>query len=1144
MNRFNLILKLVRITFNLCVAVFFGITILLLHGPFLQPAAAQSEYPSGASETDTVYVAPPTGEQETDRASILAALEVVKPGGTVQFAPGTYLVGEIIHVTVPRITLLGHPEGTILRGCNPSDFPESPDGLAELFVAVVKCNGLDMVGGYQSVLNFTFEYAWHALVLGGMECLEGRGCVPVLEPIESRPGGYLIQGNTFRNSANGVRTIGEWSEPAVIRENQFINTFHAAVIHGSTVHFLDNNIMVPEPEQVPSARHPGEALSLSATDLNSELTLRCTGNVIAGNRIEGHSDGISISLFRPGTSCRENVIQDNLIRVAQVRVPSSWAAVSLTDADSSVVGVPLALVGSSEAYNDLPSSLGETNQESRLEGNLIKGNHIQGAKGLGIELYRASGNQIVNNIIADIKQRAPYPGLTVNSTNPERAGWREANGSAIWLSPGSNGNEIMGNVFEDIASYAVFLEGDSNRVMMHNFEDKVRDLGSGNQISKIEVSPDTLRYVALADGEVVGEWLTWQESPDTLGYKINRMYYFPRTERLVLDDDGIPIRMDVEGEYGDGLRWYEIYKLEDGTARWYTPRERGVSEISGPAYYAAVHPGHDLGVLARALLRQESATLPLLPEGEARLVELGDRSIEADGDSRTVRLYAIHGIDLFPRYVWLAEDGSTFAGEWSILAGWEAIFPELRAATDDALADYRQALARELVPPVQTSPLVIRGARLFDSKTGMVYEGTTIVIEDGRITAVGPDNNVQFSNESELIEADGRMVLPGLWDMHAHLSFPGGEDPIWGRGFAPLNLAAGVTTVRDLGSHIPSLIALREAVETERAVGPRILAAGYMDSAESVARWAGVRVGSAEEVQAEVDRFAELGFVQIKIYNEMPANLVHVAVERAKKHGLRVSGHVPFVMTASEAVEAGFDEIQHMQMTFAAMLRGSGDEELFAPGDNWESWVTSYQVYAELTPESDIARNFIALLRDREVAIDPTMGYFISDSAPPGFIADAVDRLPGPVHRRLNHSSFSDYYVPINPLSRPAWHKTVDNMFGFIVAAHRVGVPILVGTDTWAGFGLHHEMELYVKAGIPAPEVLTLATLGAARTMNMDDKFGSIEPGKLADLILVDGDPTKNISDIRRVMTVIKDGRVYDPAAIYLALGIEPCCEN
>jgi imidazolonepropionase-like amidohydrolase len=109
---------------------------------------------------------------------------------------------------------------------------------------------------------------------------------------------------------------------------------------------------------------------------------------------------------------------------------------------------------------------------------------------------------------------------------------------------------------------------------------------------------------------------------------------------------------------------------------------------------------------------------------------------------------------------------------------------------------------------------------------------------------------------------------------------------------------------------------------------------------------------------------------------------------------------------------------------------------------------------------------------------------------------------------------------------------------------HEAGVPVLPGSDMMPGIAVHRELELYVQAGIPAPEVLTLATLGAARVMGMDDELGSIEPGKLADLILVDGDPTTDISDIRRVVMVIKDGRVYDPAAIYRAVGVEPCCQE
>lgn len=438
-------------------------------------AAAPQTLP--AARADTVHVAPPTGEMESDRASIVAALDRVRPSGTIQFGPGTYLVGEIIHVTVPGITLLGHHDGTTLRGCDPGVFQE-------MLAAVVQCNGLDLAGGHQTVRSITFEFAWHAIVLGGLECGQG-GCRPFGEPVESRSGGYLVESNTFRSSSNGIRTMGQWTEPALIRHNNFVNTFHAVVVHGSTVHILDNSISAPEPEHVPTTGHPGGAVTISATDLNAELSLECSGNVIADNRIEGHTDAIVIALFRPGTSCRDNAIRDNTIQVARVKVPASWAGVRLTaDADSTVVGVPIALVGSPIGYGDFPVTLEITEQEPRLEANVIEGNRIIGAEGLGIEIFHASRNRIANNTISRIAQRNPYPGITVNSTDPERAGWREANGSGIWVSPASDENEISGNTFEEIATHAIVLEGSGNVVELESASDSVRDLGTRNRVTR------------------------------------------------------------------------------------------------------------------------------------------------------------------------------------------------------------------------------------------------------------------------------------------------------------------------------------------------------------------------------------------------------------------------------------------------------------------------------------------------------------------------------------------------------------------------------------------------------------------------------------------------------------------------------------
>jgi imidazolonepropionase-like amidohydrolase len=133
----------------------------------------------------------------------------------------------------------------------------------------------------------------------------------------------------------------------------------------------------------------------------------------------------------------------------------------------------------------------------------------------------------------------------------------------------------------------------------------------------------------------------------------------------------------------------------------------------------------------------------------------------------------------------------------------------------------------------------------------------------------------------------------------------------------------------------------------------------------------------------------------------------------------------------------------------------------------------------------------------------------------------------------------------LDEVERRDWDEIVASGPDLVRALHEAGVPLVLGTDApIGGFELHREMELFVRAGIPAPDVLQIATLGAARAMGMEDELGSLEPGKLADLILVDGDPTQDIRDIRRVMRVVKDGRVYDPAALYRALGIRPCCDE
>jgi pimeloyl-ACP methyl ester carboxylesterase len=1382
-------------------------------------------------DAGVVHVAPPTGERTTDRASILAALDEVEPGGTIQFAAGTYLIGEIISVTVPHITLLGHPDGTSLRGCDPAEFVDRQ------FVRE-NCNGLELAGGHQTVRDFTFEYAHWALHLG---CCQGErallrapdGSLVEGPAIYRTEGGHLVERNVFRRSLSGIRMYGDWTEPAIVRNNRFVDNWHSVSINGNTVHLLDNDFSVPEPERVPFYGFPWDAVKigppLPLQETDETLVRACAHNIVAGNRIDGSPDGIRIEIYEPGTSCRRNVIRDNTITVRRVRAPAPERWFTLSDeSDPTFVGIPVALLNYPEAFGQ-----NEPGRESFLEDNLIEGNRIIGADGLGFEVLHASRNRIVNNTISRIAERDPFPGNALGPRGETGAlEWREADGAGIWLSPGSDENEIAGNIFEDVASYAIVLEGDRNSVDVRSVDDTVRDLGSGNRVSSpdtptsspayesrfidaggvrlqylefggeglpilftagsrsaetwagfaprftdrhrvlaitdrgvppsegeesgftrragdilalldtlgieravlvanaypartlvhlaehhperlaglvflapesqagietvedpsgamliigrgflstqgrdpdtagqwdeedlylpayleadtatiaipaltfvnlegtrglersyypLEVaelvasgalavpdsaartyferlatdeameaevraawdgtfvpvfraneraffrafgnhlrvvrldvplmngvpvvtgyeyrdapeliephirrfltdiepiaagSQDTIRYTVLVAGQPAGERLSWAESPGIWRYSARGPPSgFRRTSRIVLDAEGLPRQMEISGRKNPMETWEERFHLDAGRATWSTPVDQGELSLSGPTYYAAIHPAHDLGVLARALFRAPAGVLSLLPAGEARLEPLETRVVEVDGRDRTIRLYAIHGLDLRPRYLWLDEVEATFADEWSVLAGWEAVFPALRAAIAGAIAEHMRSMAGDLAPPARERPLVIRGARLFDPETHAVHSGTTIIVEGNRVLAVGPDGTVDIPADAEVVHAEGRMVLPGLWDMHAHQ-----DSDRYLEWYVPLHLAAGVTTTRDMGSDASMLVSLRQRIDAGEVIGPRIIMAGFIEGIGGSRT--GIQVENAADAQAAVDRYAGLGFVQLKIYNRVPAHLVPVAIERAKHHGMRVSGHIPWDMTGREAVESGFDEIQHMTSLMEGMVLDPNE-------DVTDSDIAN--ALAGLTPESELVREFIGLLAANDVAVDPTLAFFHSTGAvPPTWIEDVLDRLPPQARRR-----WLDRSAPLWAGER--WSEILANQFGIVRALHQAGVPILPGTDMVPGFGLHKELELYVEAGIPAPEVLTLATLGAARVMGMDAELGSIEPGKLADLILVDGDPTTDISDIRRVVLVVKDGRSYDPAAIYRALRIETSCEN
>ncbi len=643
------------------------------------------------------------------------------------------------------------------------------------------------------------------------------------------------------------------------------------------------------------------------------------------------------------------------------------------------------------------------------------------------------------------------------------------------------------------------------------------------------------RYTFSLAGKPAG-YQTTKKRPDgswEYVFEFNDRGRGPRTTTvLTLGPGGVPARLAIDGHDYLKTPVAERFTLEGGRASWKSTGEQGESAVAAPAFYApAEGPFEILAVLARALLAAPGGKLALLPAGEASIAKVGTAALTLGGRQRTVVQYAIAGLGFTPTTVWLDEDGTFFAvhGGWPVLvrAGWEEAVPQLVAEQEKAakVRDTDLALRLSRRPP---GGVAVTNARLFDPETGTVKPGTTVVVLRNRVQAVGPDGEVAIPKAAEVIDARGRMLLPGLWDMHAHVSDSDGL----------LNLAAGVTSVRDLANDIDLLADLRQRWGSGRALGPRIFPAGFLDGPGPYAGPTKVLVDDEAQVKAALDRYAQLGYEQIKIYSSIRPELVPVIVAEARKRTFRISGHIPAFMTAEQAVQQGFDEIQHVVFLFLNFLSDKV-KDTRTP----DRFKVPAEQAALLDLKSEKVRAFIQLLADKKIAVDPTVTVFENmylarpGEVSPSFAAVA-DRLPVQVRRGLYRGGLQ---VPEGMDGR--FRDSFRAFLRMVKLLYDAGVPLEAGTDALAGFALHRELELYVEAGIPAPEVLRIATLAPARILGKEAILGTVAPGKLADFILVDGDPTTRIADIRRVTLTIKDGAIHDPAALYRAIGVKPAVE-
>jgi imidazolonepropionase-like amidohydrolase len=592
-----------------------------------------------------------------------------------------------------------------------------------------------------------------------------------------------------------------------------------------------------------------------------------------------------------------------------------------------------------------------------------------------------------------------------------------------------------------------------------------------------------------------------------------------------LDAAGVPTQYEGRGNDYMKAPVEETFELKNDKARWKNRSEQGEKSVTGEAFYFPVNaPPEFTGVLARALLKAPGHKLLLLPAGEAKIEESGKLKV---GEKELVQ-YRIIGLSFTPQTIWLDRKGDTAAkvSSWfsTFQAPLERAIPQLQEAQQAADNVWSERLARQIAH-IPKGDLLIHNARLFDPRDLSVTAGMSVLVCGDRIIRVEPDANLKRSSGPEIIDAHGQFLMPGLWDNHQHFSDIDG----------PLDLANGVTSARDMANDTDAFLQRVARFDNGTELGPRVLKAGIIDGTGEFAGPTKMRVDTGAQATQDVDWYADHGYAQIKIYSSIKPELVPIIADRAHARGLRVSGHVPAFMSARQFVEAGADEIQHINFIELNFLFPEVKETR-----NRDRFIKVAEHAREFTPDKPEVREFIAFLKQHHTVLDPTMdafeGLFCGNPTVvmPG-LEEIAPRFPPQVRRQLLSGALE---VPKD--KEAAYQDAFPAMLRLLKALYDAGITIIPGTDNLAGYMLHHELELYVKAGIPAGEVLRMATLTPALVMGVDKDRGVIAAGKLADMVLIDGDPTQDMRDIHKIKTVIKGGKVYDPAAIEKAFGIAP----
>lgn len=417
---------------------------------------------------------------------------------------------------------------------------------------------------------------------------------------------------------------------------------------------------------------------------------------------------------------------------------------------------------------------------------------------------------------------------------------------------------------------------------------------------------------------------------------------------------------------------------------------------------------------------------------------------------------------------------------------------------------------------------------VIDAARGQSVPARTVLIDGERIAAVEPAESFKPAREAAIIDGTGKFLIPGLFDAHVHYVDPD--------SFGPLMIANGVLFVREMGNAPEVIVPLRDRLNSGQVLGPEMICTGAIIDGDPPVWPFSEPCDTPDEARAAVRKLNAAGVNQIKVYSRLKQDVYRAAVAEARALGLKPVGHIPADCTLDDAIAAGQASNEHMMRVEELIVRALPPGTDLGQDRSGGMWPTSRYWLLMPRADRDVLARELRRLADSGMIQCPTLVVWEGIAGVVGRKGDADPRLayvPAPLRAFWSGSQYEGF--------GQFMEAALPHMKAMAAEMRRAGVPLMVGTDlanpyVFAGFSVHDELRNFVEAGMSPAEALRAATVVPARFMGVNDRLGTVEPGKTASIVLLDADPLADIANTTRINTVWLRGTRHDRAALDVML--------